>query len=160
MGIAYTFTEDTGVESFEKAIQPNTRLIYLESPSNPLLKLTDIKAVSRLAKGRGLITAIDNTFASPINQTPIALGVDLVMHSGTKYLGGHSDLCFGAVVGGQKHLKLLRERAVNLGGSLNAATCALIERSLKTLALRVERQTNNAQRIAEYLEKQPEIRKV
>lgn len=160
MGISYTFTEDTKVESFEKAIQENTKMIYLESPSNPLLKLTDIKAVSELARAKGLITAIDNTFASPINQNPIALGVDLVMHSGTKYLGGHSDLCFGAVLGSKKYLKILRERAVNFGGSLNAATCALIERSLKTLAIRVERQTENAQKIAEYLEKQPEIGKV
>ena len=160
MGISYTFTDTTGVDSFENAIRPNTKLIYLESPSNPLLKLTDIKAVTQLAKDRGLITAIDNTFASPINQTPIDLGVDLVMHSGTKYLGGHSDLCFGAVVGHQQYIQVLRERAINLGGSLNAATCALIERSLKTLALRVERQTQNALQIATYLEQQPEIRKV
>lgn len=160
MGIEYTFTENTSVDSFERAIRANTKMIYLESPSNPLLKLTDIKAVSQLASEKGLVTAIDNTFASPINQNPITQGVDLVMHSGTKYLGGHSDLCFGAVVGLKKYIEIIRERAVNFGGSLNAATCALIERSLKTLALRVERQTENAQKIAEFLEKQSQVKKV
>lgn len=160
IGISYTFTETTAVESFEAAIQENTKMIYLETPSNPLLNLTDIKAVAELAKDHHLLTVIDNTFASPINQNPIAMGIDLVMHSGTKYLGGHSDLCFGAVVGSQKLIPTLLSRAINLGGSLNSTTCALIERSLKTLALRVERQTQNAQVIAEFLEKQSGIRKV
>lgn len=160
LGIDYTFTETTDVDSFEQALQENTKLIYLETPSNPLLKLTDISAVTQLAKSRNILTAIDNTFASPINQTPIALGVDLVMHSGTKYLGGHSDLCFGAVVGSQKRIAELHKSAVNLGGSLNATTCALIERSMKTLDLRVTRQTQNAQEIATFLEGQAGIRKV
>lgn len=160
IGITYTFTETTAVESFESAIQENTKMIFLETPSNPLLKLTDIAAVAQLAKDHDILTAIDNTFASPINQNPIGLGVDLVMHSGTKYLGGHSDLCFGAVVGSSKLIKQLQGKAINFGGSLNAATCALIERSMKTLALRVERQTGNAQKIAEFLEKQSGIRKV
>lgn len=159
-GISYTFTDTTEPESFQAALQENTRLIYLETPSNPLLKLTDIEAVTKLARERGLFTAIDNTFASPINQTPIALGVDLVMHSGTKYLGGHSDLCFGALVGSKELMKPILAHAINLGGSLNAETCALIERSMKTLALRVERQTQNAQQIAEWLEEQPQVKKV
>ena len=160
IGISYTFTDTTAVESFEAAIQENTKMIYLETPSNPLLNLTDIKAVAELAKDHHLLTLIDNTFASPINQNPITMGIDLVMHSGTKYLGGHSDLCFGAVVGSQKLISVLLSRAINLGGSLNSTTCALIERSLKTLALRVERQTQNAQVVAEFLEKQSGIRKV
>ena len=159
-GISYTFTDTTEPESFQAALQENTRLIYLETPSNPLLKLTDIEAVTKLAREQGLLTAIDNTFASPINQTPLALGVDLVMHSGTKYLGGHSDLCFGALVGSKELMKPILAHAINLGGSLNAETCALIERSMKTLALRVERQTQNAQQIAEWLEKQPQVKKV
>lgn len=160
IGISYTFTETTEVESFEAAIQENTKMIFLETPSNPLLKLTNIAAVVQLAKDHAILTAIDNTFASPINQNPISLGIDLVMHSGTKYLGGHSDLCFGALVGSSKLMRQLREKAINFGGSLNGSTCALIERSLKTLALRVERQTSNAQKIAEFLEKQSGIRKV
>lgn len=159
-GISYTFTDTTEPESFAAAIQENTRLLYIETPSNPLLKLTDIEAVARLAKEKGLLTAIDNTFASPINQIPIALGIDLVMHSGTKYLGGHSDLCFGAVVGKSDLMKEVRAHAINLGGSLNAETCALIERSMKTLALRVERQTQNAQQIAQWLAKETGIKKV
>jgi cystathionine beta-lyase/cystathionine gamma-synthase len=159
-GISYTFTDSTDPESFAAAIQDNTRLLYIETPSNPLLKLTDIAGVAKLAKEKGLVTAIDNTFASPINQTPIALGIDLVMHSGTKYLGGHSDLCFGAVAGSQELMKQIRAHAINLGGSLNADTCALIERSMKTLALRVERQTQNAQQVAEWLENEAGVKKV
>lgn len=160
LGISYTFTDTTDVESFEQAIQENTKMLFLETPSNPLLKLTDIKAVAQLAKEHHLLTAIDNTFASPIHQNPLALGIDLVMHSGTKYLGGHSDLCFGAMVGSQKLMEQLHARAINLGGSLNAQTCALIERSMKTLSLRVERQTQNAQEIAEFLSRQTGIKKV
>lgn len=159
-GISYTYIDNTDPESFAAAIRENTRMLYLETPSNPLLKITDIEAVSRLAKERGLISAIDNTFASPINQTPLALGIDLVMHSGTKYLGGHSDLCFGALVGSRLLMEKIKAHAINIGGSLNAETCALIERSMKTLALRVERQTQNAMEIARYLEQEPRIRKV
>lgn len=159
-GISYSFTDTTEPESFEAAIQENTRLVYLETPSNPLLKLTDIEAICRIARSRGILTAIDNTFASPLNQQPLKLGVDLVMHSGTKYLGGHSDLIFGALAGSQDLIKQLHPHAVNYGGNLNAETCSLIERSMKTLALRVERQTENAQKIAEFLEKQAGIKKV
>lgn len=159
-GISYTFTDTTAPESFAAALQDNTRLIYLETPSNPLLRLTDIAALAQLAKERDLYTAIDNTFASPINQTPAEFGIDLIMHSGTKYLGGHSDLCFGAIVGNKEVMKIVRKHAINTGGSLNAETCALIERSMKTLSLRVERQTQNAQKVAEWLEKQEGIRQV
>lgn len=159
-GISYTFTDTTDVKSFEGAIKENTRLIFLETPSNPLLKLTDIEAVCKMANDKGILTAIDNTFASPINQNPLEQGVDLVMHSGTKYLGGHSDLIFGAVVGSEQLIRQLLPHSINMGGNLNAQTCALIERSMKTLALRVERQTQNAQKIAESLEKQPGVRKV
>lgn len=159
-GISYTFTDTTKPESFAAAIQENTRMVYIETPSNPLLKLTDIEAVSKLAKEKGILTAIDNTFASPINQKPLDLGVDLVMHSGTKYLGGHSDLIFGALVGSKDLMARIYPHAVNMGGNLNAETCALIERSMKTLALRVERQTQNAQKVAEFLEKAPNIGKV
>lgn len=159
-GISYSFTESTEPESFEVAIQENTRMVFLETPSNPLLRLTDIEAVCNIARRHGLLTAIDNTFASPINQQPLKLGVDLVMHSGTKYLGGHSDLIFGVVAGKADLIQQLRPHAINYGGNLNAETCSLIERSMKTLALRVERQTQNAQKIAEFLEKEPGIKKV
>ncbi len=160
LGIEFTFIDDTTVASFEKAIRENTRMLFLETPSNPLMKLTDVAAVAQLAKDHHLMTAIDNTFASPINQNPMLLGIDLVMHSGTKYLGGHSDLCFGALVGSKANIAQVHARAINLGGSLNAATCALIERSMKTLSLRVERQTQNAQAVAEFLSRQSGIKKV
>jgi cystathionine beta-lyase/cystathionine gamma-synthase len=159
-GIGFTLIDDTTPEAYAAAITPATRALYMETPSNPLLKLTDIEAVARLAKERGLLSFIDNTFASSINQLPLQMGVDVVMHSGTKYFGGHSDLCFGVLLGKREPMKTLFGHAVNTGGSLNAQTCALIERSLKTLELRVERQTQNAQRLAEFLEQHPGVLKV
>ncbi|MEM9720576.1 MAG: PLP-dependent aspartate aminotransferase family protein [Bacteroidota bacterium] len=159
-GISYTFLPDTEVSSFEAAIQDNTRVIYLETPSNPLLQLTDIARVADLAKQRGCITVIDNTFASPINQNPLDLGIDVVLHSGTKYLGGHSDLCFGVVITSEELYEQMYPQAINYGGSLNALDCYLIERSLKTLEVRVRQQNANAQQIAEFLETRREVRAV
>jgi cystathionine beta-lyase len=128
-----------------KAIRPETRLLFIESPTNPLLSVIDIRHVAEIGKARGIRTAIDNTFATPINQNPLALGIDIVLHSGTKYLGGHSDLCCGAALASRD----LCER-----------TCHLLERSLKTLSLRVERQTENAQQIAEHLRQHQRIQRV
>ena len=158
--ISYTFLPDTEVHSFEAAIQENTQVIYLETPSNPLLQLTDISAVASLAKSQGITTVIDNTFASPINQNPLLLGIDVVLHSGTKYLGGHSDLCFGAVITSEALYERMYPQAINYGGSLNALDCYLIERSLKTLEIRVGRQNANAQQVAEFLESRGEVREV
>lgn len=159
-GIQFTLIDDSTPEAYAAAITPATKALYMETPSNPLLKLTDVQAVAKLAQDRGLLSFIDNTFASPINQLPLELGVDVVMHSGTKYFGGHSDLCFGVLLGKKEPMLKLRSHAVNTGGSLNAQTCALIERSLKTLEIRVERQTQNALRLAEFLEKHPQVVKV
>ena len=160
LGISYTFLPDTEIDSFEQAIQENTRLIYLETPSNPLLQLTDIAAVSQLAKSRGLLTVIDNTFASPINQNPLNLGIDVVLHSGTKYLGGHSDLSFGVSVGSKELIDRLYPHAVNYGGNINALDAYLIERSLKTLHVRVRQQNENALQVARFLAERPEVRAV
>ena len=160
LGITYTLVNTPDAANLEAALQPNTRMIYVESPSNPLLKITDLRAVAQLAKARALVSVIDNTFASPINQNPIALGIDVVIHSGTKYLGGHSDLCFGAVVTSATLRQQVLERAINLGGSINAATCALIERSLKTLHLRVQQQNRNAQMLAEFLQQHAAVLQV
>jgi cystathionine beta-lyase/cystathionine gamma-synthase len=157
--IEYTFVGNRS-EDIAAAVRPNTRLIYIESPSNPLLRITDIAAAAAIGRDRKIVTAIDNTFASPINQNPLALGIDLVVHSGTKYLGGHSDLCCGAVLGQSGRVRRVKDTAVNLGGSLNAFTCYLLERSLKTLAVRVERQNANAMAIAEFLERHPDLRRV
>ena len=159
-GIEYTFTKGYQVSDFEAAIQPNTKLIHIETPSNPLLTITDIKAVAHLAKAKGIVSSIDNTFASPINQNPIDFGIDLVMHSATKYLGGHSDILAGAVAGSKEHIERIWNVGKNLGGSLSDFTVWMLERSMKTLALRVKAQTNNAKKMAKFLDRHTAIAKV
>ena len=159
MGIGYTFAA-TDAGSICGAIRENTKVVVIESPTNPLLSVIDIRKVAECARGKKAVTIIDNTFATPINQTPLKLGVDIVVHSGTKYFGGHSDLCCGVAVTDAVKTRHIREMARHLGGSVNALTCHLIERSLKTLALRVERQSANALRIAEFMEQHPKIKRV
>ncbi len=158
-GIEYSFVTND-IEDIEKAIRKNTKLIYIESPSNPLLLITDIEAVAQLAKSKNILSIIDNTFATPINQNPLNLGIDIVVHSGTKYLGGHSDLCCGALLTKQFFTEMIIASAANFGGSLNAITCHLLERSLKTLSIRIEKQNQNAFLIADYLQKNHNVRKV
>ena len=160
LGIAYTLVDASDPANFAAAVQPNTRVVYVETPSNPLLKITDLRAVAQFARSHNLVSVIDNTFASPVNQNPLALGIDVVIHSGTKYLGGHSDLCFGAVVTSATLRERIHRRAINLGGSINATTAALIERSMKTLHLRVQQQNRNAQQVAEFLAQHPAVRAV
>jgi len=125
-GIEYTVTENNNPETFEKAIRKNTRVIYVESPSNPLLLSTDLERVSRICRDQNCISVIDNTFASPINQNPVKLGIDIVLHSATKYLGGHSDICAGVVVGNSTLIDSIRNNALSMGGSLNALMCSLL----------------------------------
>lgn len=159
-GIEFTFTNGYQVSDFEAAIQPNTKLIHIETPSNPLLTITDIRAVADLAKSKGIVSSIDNTFASPINQNPIDFGIDLVMHSATKYLGGHSDILAGAVAGSKSHIERIWNVGINLGGSLSDFTVWMLERSMKTLALRVKAQNKNARKLAKFLAKNDKIAKV
>lgn len=159
-GIEYTFTNGYKVEDFETAIQPNTKLIHIETPSNPLLTITDIKAIAKLGKVKNIVTSIDNTFASPVNQNPIDLGIDMVMHSATKYFGGHSDICAGAVASSQEYIDRVWNVSKNLGGSLSDMTVWMLERSMKTLGLRVKAQTKNAMKMAKWLNKHPKIAKV
>lgn len=159
-GIEFTFTQGYSVEDFEMAVQPNTRLIHFETPSNPLMTVTDIKALTDMAQTKGVLTSIDNTFASPVNQNPVDLGVDLVMHSATKYLGGHSDICAGAVAGSAEHIDKIWRVARNFGGSLSDMTVWMLERSMKTLGLRVKEQSKNALKMAKWLSRQPQISKV
>ncbi len=149
-GIEYTMVSNR-IDAIAAAIRPKTRLVYIESPSNPLLMITDIAAVAELTRTHNLVSVIDNTFATPILQNPLALGIDIVVHSGTKYIGGHSDICCGAALGSKEQIAKVAKVAANLGGSLNAQTCALIERSLKTMGLRVQRQSENAARLAAFL---------
>lgn len=158
-GIALTFVDGYKKEDFNQAIKENTKLIFIESPSNPLLKIIDIEKIAELGNSN-IVTMIDNTFASPVNQNPINLGIDVVMHSATKYLGGHSDILAGALVSSKQNMDRIRNTAIHFGGSLDAQMCYLLERSMKTLFLRVEKQNSNALAVANYLEDHPAINKV
>ncbi|MGB7395079.1 MAG: PLP-dependent aspartate aminotransferase family protein, partial [Pricia sp.] len=159
-GIEYSFTDGWRASDFEDKIRPNTKVIYIETPSNPLLTVTDLDAIGKLSKKHGLISMIDNTFASPVNQNPVDFGIDIVIHSATKYMGGHSDICAGAVAASQEHMERIFALAKNLGGSLSDYTVWLLERSLKTMGLRVRAQNENAQRLAEFLDGHEDIGKV
>jgi cystathionine beta-lyase len=159
-GIEYSYTESDRFEDFEPLLKENTKILYIETPSNPLLGITDIRAISGLAKEKGIISMIDNTFASPINQTPADFGIDVIIHSATKYMGGHSDISAGAVAASKEHIELIWETGINLGGNLSDFTVWMLERSMKTLNLRVKEQTKNAQELAEYLEENSLIDKV
>ena len=156
-GIEYSFTKSLSIDDFEKEIKDNTKVLYIETPSNPLLTITDMKAVSKLAKKKGIITMIDNTFASPINQTPIDFGIDIIIHSATKYMGGHSDILAGAVAASDEHILRIFNIGKNLGGNLSDFTAWMLERSLKTLNLRVKRQSKNALKMAKYLAVNPDV---
>jgi len=159
LGINYTFAA-TDADSVCNAVQENTKVVVIESPTNPLLSVIDIRKVSEFARKHHFVTIIDNTFATPINQNPLKLGINVVVHSGTKYLGGHSDICCGVAVTTYEKAERILAVARHLGGSLNAMMCSLLERSLKTLAIRVERQTQNARRISHFLEEHPTVRRV
>ncbi|MGK7391251.1 MAG: trans-sulfuration enzyme family protein [Candidatus Cyclobacteriaceae bacterium M2_1C_046] len=158
-GIELTFVKGHTKEDFQSAIQENTRLIFIETPSNPLLKIVDVRAVAELGNEQ-IVTMIDNTFSSPVNQNPIDMGIDIVMHSATKYLGGHSDILAGALISSKTIMAKIKNTAIHIGGSLDAHTCYLLERSIKTLLIRVERQNANAQSVAEFLENHPKVEKV
>ena len=146
---------DGDPDRLPELINDTTRLIHVESPTNPLLGIIDLATTARIARQHGLISVIDNTFATPILQRPLGLGFDLVMHSATKYLGGHSDLLSGAVIGSKALIDRLRPTVIRLGSSLNGHDLALLERSLKTLALRVRRQSASAGELAARLARHP-----
>jgi len=148
------------VDGMSEAVRPNSRLLFIESPTNPLLTVLDLSSVAALARDNGMIAAIDGTFATPILQNPIAHGFDVVVHSGTKYLGGHSDLCCGALAGSADLVEEVRKTALKYGASLGARDCALLERSLLTLEIRVTRQSENALRIATALSESPLVSRV
>ena len=158
--IKYTFTKGLELSDFEKAIEENTKAIYIESPSNPLLKLVDIRAISDLCEKHNLVSVMDNTFASPVVQNPITLGIDIVIHSATKYLGGHSDISAGIVASTQKNINKVHHLAKSLGGHLSDYTVWLLERSIKTLGLRVKAQQKNAKKLAKFLDNHVAVSKV
>jgi cystathionine beta-lyase len=159
-GIEYSFTESVDIKDFKKVIKENTKVIYIETPSNPLLKVTDIRKIVKLAKKHNLISMIDNTFASPVNQLPGLMGIDIIIHSATKYFGGHSDILAGAVTASAEHIDRIFQLGKNLGGSLSDFTVWMLERSMKTLGLRVKEQNKNALKLANFLEKHDAVAKV
>ena len=159
-GIEFTFTKDLTKNSFKECIKDNTKLIYIETPSNPLLKLVDIFSIGQLGKSSGVLTVIDNTFATPIVQRPLTLGIDIVIHSATKYFGGHSDITAGAVAGSKKNIDKLWDLAKDFGGNLSDFSVWMLERSMKTLAIRVKAQQKNAKKLARFLESHSAIEKV
>ena len=159
-GIDYSFSKSVDLKDFESQIKDNTKVIYVESPSNPLMKVVDLKGISELAKDNNIITIIDNTFASPVNQNPIPLGIDIVIHSATKYLGGHSDILAGSVSSSKKNMESVFSVGKSLGGNLSDYTVWLLERSLKTLFVRVAKQNKNANELAHYLQNHDCLNKV
>lgn len=159
-GVSVTTVDQTRPEEFERAVRPETRLIVVETPSNPLLTLTDLEAVSAIARPRGIVTLVDNTFASPINQRPLAIGIDLAFYSATKYFGGHSDLIAGAVVGSAARLERIWSNHVLLGAALGPFDAWLTLRGLRTLPLRIRAHNANAMALARYLEKHPAVSRV
>ncbi|HEX6715774.1 MAG TPA: aminotransferase class I/II-fold pyridoxal phosphate-dependent enzyme [Pyrinomonadaceae bacterium] len=159
-GITSTLVDQRNIEEFASAVRPNTKLIYIESPSNPLLHLTDIQAVAELARSKGIRTIIDNTFASPVNQLPIKLGIDVVVHSATKFLGGHHDLTAGVVVGSRSYISDVWDFSLVSGSILGPFDGWLLLRGLKTLGLRVEQQNRNALALAQFLESHSKVERV
>jgi cystathionine beta-lyase/cystathionine gamma-synthase len=159
-GVASTIVEQTDTGAFESALRPETRLVLLESPSNPLLQLTDLAAVAAIARRRGIPTLADNTFATPINQKPLELGVDMVVHSATKFLGGHHDLLAGVIAGSRAAVERAWETSIVLGGNLGAFEAWLLLRGMRTLGIRVERQNATAQAVAEFLERHAAVASV
>ena len=149
--IEYSLVDSFVVNDYEKEIKNNTKIIFVESPSNPLLKIIDLNAIANLSKKYNLISIIDNTFSSPINQNPADFGIDIVLHSATKYLGGHSDILAGTLASSNYNIDKIIESSINYGGNLSEYTVWLLERSIKTLSLRVKKQNENAIKIAEYL---------
>ena len=160
-GIRVSLASSTDLEQMQRAITPQTKLLWIESPGNPLLSLTDISACAELAHRHGLLLGVDNTFASPVLTRPLELGADIVMHSATKYLGGHSDVLGGALVVGDRQLYDRLYFIQNAtGGVLSPFDCFLISRGIKTLELRVREQCRSAQFLAEWLKKNPRVRRV
>lgn len=162
LGIEVTFVPSSDPDAFAVALRPNTRAAYVESVTNPLVEVTDIPLVRRAlsAAGAGVPLLVDATFATPVNQQPLTLGADLVIHSATKYLAGHSDLIAGVVAGSARRIDAVRGRMTLYGGALDPHACFLLDRGLKTLEVRVLRQNANAQAVAEWLSGHPAVERV
>jgi cystathionine beta-lyase/cystathionine gamma-synthase len=160
LGIESTFVDSTDYDQHVRAIRPNTKLLYLETPTNPTLRVVDVRKAAAIARDHKLISMIDSTFATPINTRPAEFGIDLVLHSGTKYFGGHTDLICGVAAGRRDLIDQIRGTRTTLGGSMDPHAAFLLLRGIKTLAVRVERQNESALRIAEFLSQHDKVRSV
>jgi len=160
LGVEVRMVNTTDVEAMERELKKGAGAVYLESPTNPLLKLVDLKAVAEMAHSVGAKVIMDSTFATPINQTPIDLGVDLVIHSATKYLNGHSDLIAGAVTGSKEDMERIAKKRILFGGSLDPMGAFLLMRGMKTLDVRMERHNRNALEVAKFLENHNRVERV
>lgn len=159
-GIEITYVDQTNNDEFASAVRPNTKLIYVETPVNPLMQITDLRFIVELARERGVTTICDNTFATPINQRPLELGVDAVIHSATKYIGGHHDVTAGALVGSKEFVERVWRFALVAGATLSPFDGWLLLRGLRTLGLRVERHNQNGMALAKFFEHHPKVAKV
>ncbi len=159
-GIETTLVDTTDYEQHGRAIRPNTKILYLESPTNPTLRVVDLKKVAALAKQHGLTTLIDSTFSTPINCRPVDYGIDLVMHSGTKYFGGHSDLICGIVAGRKDLIGTIHATRTTIGCNMDPHAAWLLLRGMRTLAVRVQRQNQSALQVAQFLKSHAKVRSV
>ncbi|MGQ9460241.1 MAG: trans-sulfuration enzyme family protein [Candidatus Bathyarchaeaceae archaeon] len=159
-GMEVTFVEATDFEEIKLAVQGNTKIIFAETPTNPTLKIVDVSKIAELGKKNGITVVVDSTFASPYNLQPLGFGVDIVVHSATKYLGGHNDVTAGVVCGSEDFMQKLKKMRKHLGGTLDPHAAWLLLRGLKTLGLRMERHNSNGMKIAKYLEKHPKVKRV
>jgi cystathionine beta-lyase/cystathionine gamma-synthase len=160
LGIEVTFVPGDDPTSWRKAVTPRTRLFYVEAMTNPLVRIADLPAVATFARERGLVSVIDNTFATPLSFRPLPYGFDLVVHSATKYLNGHSDLIAGAVMGAAARVREVKRTLDHLGGSLDPHACFLLQRGLKTLGVRFRQQCATALQIGQFLEKHRAVARV
>ncbi|MDP6778543.1 MAG: aminotransferase class I/II-fold pyridoxal phosphate-dependent enzyme, partial [Candidatus Latescibacteria bacterium] len=160
LGIAFDFVAGNDPSSWESLLKPETRVIYVETMTNPLLEVTDLEAVVRFAREHNLVSMIDNTFASPVNFKPLGMGFDVELHSCTKYLNGHSDIVAGCAIGGEDRIERIVDRMNHLGGCLDPHACFLLYRGMKTLALRVRHQNDNALGLSQLLEGHPAVAQV
>jgi methionine-gamma-lyase len=160
-GVTYSYINTADIESIKKAIRPNTKMLYIETPTNPTIAITDLKAAVEIARQHNILVVVDNTFCTPILQRPLDLGADVVLHSMTKFINGHADIVAGAIMSKTEELdRIIRPTMINMGCNMDPTQAYMVIRGIKTLALRVKKQQENAQIIAEWLEKHPAVASV
>jgi cystathionine beta-lyase/cystathionine gamma-synthase len=160
MGVETTFVDTNDLEQHERAIRPNTKIIHVESPTNPMVRVVDLEKIAALARKHNLLTTIDSTFSTPINCRPAEWGINLILHSGTKYFGGHADIICGIATGRRDLIDQIHNLRTTLGCCMDPHAAFLLLRGIKTLAVRVERQNQSALRIAEFLSQHPKVARV